>query len=119
MAFESPSERVSKSITKFIFLRHLDGRSLGRRTWYLVLSISTIRLILQILGLIEIVSNIIHTSAPLNIYTIFAISWAQISNICYTLIYVLMLRLAIEVALSMFDHVPTYQSKDAAPESIS
>ena len=94
MTFQSPSERLASRFKDFVFLGRIDGHQLARRLWLITLIVYGSMIILQAYVLIREVETF-----PTEVVT-FGLFYNSAFTMLSMLIYILLVRLAIEVAYS-------------------
>jgi TM2 domain-containing membrane protein YozV len=94
MTFHSPSDRLVSLLGNFFLLRRIDGFRLGRALWFLALLVYGSMILIQISSTIETIS--ILPAQALR----FGVFYNAAFTVLTMLIYILMVRLAIEVAFS-------------------
>src|SRR5579875_3163134 len=94
MAFQSPSERLASLLGNFLLLRRIDGFRLGRALWFLALIVYGSMIVIQSFNTVFLISAL----PPQALH--FGLFYNAIFTILTMLIYILLIRLAIEVAFS-------------------
>lgn len=96
MSFESPSDRLLSSLNRFIFLRRIDAIRLGQTIWIVTLLVYGFFLALQTLRTINLITTFSQaTGSGTGLLWLIA---GYAADTLSTLIKILLVRLAIEVA---------------------
>jgi hypothetical protein len=109
MPFESPSDRFWLRLKRFVFFHPLDSYHLARTTWYAVLFVTTLKIALQVIQAISLIHSESErlSSTPLGIRQpnfIFNTAWGTLESIMNTVVYLLFVRLLLDVALRLLAH---------------
>jgi hypothetical protein len=104
MSFESPSERFWRRLKRFVLFRSLDSYNLARTAWYAVLFVTALKVALQaIRGIALIYSESARlSSAPMVVGQpdfIFNTTWSMFESLMNAAVYLLFVRLILDVAL--------------------
>jgi hypothetical protein len=118
MPFDSPSDRFLPRLKRFVFFGPLDSYHLARTTWYAALLVTTLKVALQVIqGILLIYSESARLSSmPMGVRQpnfIFNTAWGTLESVMNTVVYLLFVRLILDVALRLLAHsVPSMPRAD-------